>query len=44
MPEQDEGRKTVYAYNDDDTVQSVTDARGAKAVYGYDNLQFCAKN
>ena len=37
VPEQEEGRQTVYAYNDDDTVRSVTDARGVKAVYGYDN-------
>lgn len=36
-PEQEEGRKTVYNYNNDDTVRSVTDARGVKAVYGYDN-------
>jgi YD repeat-containing protein len=29
---------TVYAYNNDDTIQSVTDARGASVTYGYNNL------
>jgi YD repeat-containing protein len=36
-PEQDVGRNTVYAYNSDDTVQSVTDARGAVATYSYND-------
>jgi YD repeat-containing protein len=35
MPEQNAGTSTVYAYNADDTVQSVTDARGASATYSY---------
>lgn len=37
VPEQDAGTATVYAYNTDDTVQSVTDARGAAATYTYNN-------
>ncbi|MGZ8842782.1 MAG: DUF4214 domain-containing protein, partial [Pyrinomonadaceae bacterium] len=37
MPEQNAGTATVYAYNDDDTISSVTDARGASATYGYNN-------
>jgi YD repeat-containing protein len=36
-PEQNAGAATVYAYNLDDAVQSVTDARGAIATYGYNN-------
>ncbi|HEX8118155.1 MAG TPA: hypothetical protein VF521_12850, partial [Pyrinomonadaceae bacterium] len=35
-PEQEAGRSTTYSYNGDDTLASVTDARGVKAVYGYD--------
>ncbi|MDX6530034.1 MAG: hypothetical protein QOH41_2324 [Blastocatellia bacterium] len=35
VPQQDVGTATVYAYNPDDTVQSVTDARGASAIYYY---------
>lgn len=37
VPEHTAGTATVYAYNDDDTIQSVTDARGASATYGYNN-------
>jgi len=37
VPEQNEGTATVYAYNADDTIQSVTDARGASATYSYNN-------
>ena len=37
VPEQDAGTATVYAYNSDDTVQTVTDARGATCTYGYNN-------
>lgn len=37
VPEQNAGTATVYAYNADDTVQSVTDARGASATYTYNN-------
>lgn len=36
-PEQETGRNTVYAYNADDTLKSVMDARGVKTVYGYDD-------
>lgn len=36
-PGQDVGRGTTYSYNDDGTLASVRDARGAKAVYGYDD-------
>jgi YD repeat-containing protein len=35
VPEQNTGTATVYAYNADDTVQSVADARGASATYNY---------
>jgi YD repeat-containing protein len=35
LPEQDSGTATVYSYNADDTVQSITDARGATCTYGY---------
>ena len=28
---------TTWAYNDDDTVHKITDARGASATYGYNN-------
>lgn len=37
VPEQNAGTATVYTYNSDDTVQSVTDARGASATYIYNN-------
>ena len=37
VPEQNAGTATVYAYNSDDTIQSVTDARGASATYSYNN-------
>jgi YD repeat-containing protein len=36
-PEESAGSATVYAYNADDTVYSVTDARGATCTYGYNN-------
>jgi YD repeat-containing protein len=35
VPEQDASTATVYAYNADDTMHSVTDARGASATYDY---------
>jgi len=34
---QDAGRSTLYVYNADDTVASITDGRGAKTIYGYNN-------
>ena len=37
VPEQDAGTVTTWDYKDDDTVQKVTDARGASATYGYNN-------
>jgi len=37
LPEQDSNTATVYAYNGDDTLLSVTDARGASAIYAYNN-------
>ncbi len=37
VPEQETGTATLYTYNADDTFQSVTDARGASATYGYNN-------
>jgi YD repeat-containing protein len=36
-PEQDVGTSTSYSYNADDTLYSVTDARGAVTTYGYNN-------
>src|SRR5262249_2933290 len=35
MPEQNAGTATVWNYNSDDTVNTVTDARGANVTYGY---------
>jgi YD repeat-containing protein len=35
VPEQDAGTTTTYNYDPDDTVQSVTDARGARATFGH---------
>jgi YD repeat-containing protein len=35
VPEQNVGTGTVYNYNPDDTLLSVTDARGASTTYGY---------
>ncbi|HJR07936.1 MAG TPA: carbohydrate-binding protein, partial [Pyrinomonadaceae bacterium] len=35
MPQQDAGKDTVYTYDADDTVATVTDARLAKATYSY---------
>lgn len=37
VPEQNAGTTTTYAYNNDDTLDSVSDARGAIASYGYNN-------
>ena len=37
VPEQNGGTATTYAYNTDDTVNSVIDARGAAATYTYNN-------
>jgi YD repeat-containing protein len=37
VPEQSASSSTIYAYNSDDTIQSVTDARGASATYIYNN-------
>jgi len=37
MPEQNVGTATVFTYNSDDTIASVTDARGAVATYAYNN-------
>ena len=37
VPQQNAGTATVYVYNNDDTIQSVTDARGASANYNYNN-------
>jgi YD repeat-containing protein len=39
VPEQNAGAHTVYLYNYDDTVHSITDARGVTATYGYNNRQ-----
>src|SRR6266568_9269471 len=37
MPEQNASTATSYSYNNDDTINSVTDARGASATYSYNN-------
>ena len=37
IPEQNPGAVTSYTYNDDDTVLSLTDARGATATHSYSN-------
>src|SRR5258707_820772 len=37
VPEQNSGTATTYTYNNDDTINSVTDARGAAAAYSYNN-------
>jgi hypothetical protein len=37
VPEQNAGTAMVYAYNNDDTIYSVTDARGASATYVYNS-------
>jgi YD repeat-containing protein len=44
VPEQNAGTATVYAYNPDDTILSVTDARGASATYGYNNSRGLVNN
>jgi YD repeat-containing protein len=35
VPEQDAGTATVYVYNSDDSVSTMTDARGASVAYSY---------
>jgi YD repeat-containing protein len=35
LPEQDAGKATTWAYNADDTVNTITDARGAITSFGY---------
>jgi YD repeat-containing protein len=37
VPEQDVATPTVYTYRSDDTVESITDARGASATYIYNH-------
>ena len=37
VPEQDANTATTFTYNADDTMHSVTDARGASATYSYNN-------
>jgi YD repeat-containing protein len=35
VPEQNVATATIYTYNSDDTVHTITDARGASVSYGY---------
>jgi len=35
VPEQNAGANTVWTYNGDDTINTITDARGATTTYGY---------
>ncbi|HEX6717028.1 MAG TPA: DUF4214 domain-containing protein, partial [Pyrinomonadaceae bacterium] len=37
VPEQSTGLATTYDYNSDDTIQKITDARGASRTFGYNN-------
>jgi YD repeat-containing protein len=37
LPEQNAGTATTWTYNADDTLQKLTDARGASTNYGYNN-------
>src|SRR5262249_542927 len=37
IPEQDSGISTTWTYNPDDTLQAVTDARGASTTFTYNN-------
>jgi YD repeat-containing protein len=37
LPEQTAGANTVYSYNADDTIATITDARGAIATHGYNS-------
>ena len=37
VPEQDAGTSTTWTYNADDTIQQLTDARGAATNYAYNN-------
>ena len=37
VPEQDAETKVTWVYNLDDTIQTITDARGAVAAFGYNN-------
>jgi YD repeat-containing protein len=43
-PEQDAGRSTTYAYNPDNTLASVTDARGAVTTYNYNDARRLVTN
>ncbi|MDX6611728.1 MAG: hypothetical protein QOD75_914 [Blastocatellia bacterium] len=43
-PEQDSGTATPWDYNTDNTVQKVTDARGASATYSYNSRQLLSGN
>lgn len=36
VPQQTDGTETVFTYNNDDTISTVTDARGAVSTYTYD--------
>jgi YD repeat-containing protein len=37
VPEQNAGTNTVWTYNPDDTISTITDARGAVTTYGYNS-------
>ena len=37
VPEQNAGANTVWDYNPDDTIQKITDARGASQIFGYNS-------
>ncbi len=37
LPQQDPGTSTIWDYNDDDTVQKITDARGSAANYTFNS-------
>ena len=39
VPEQDVNKNTVWTYNADDTVSTITDARTASQTFGYNNRQ-----
>lgn len=39
VPEQNAGTATTWAYNADDTIQSITDARGAYTTFTYNNAR-----
>jgi YD repeat-containing protein len=40
LPEQNAGTNTVWDYNSDDTIQKITDARGASQTLSYNNRHF----